>query len=178
MFAISSIPEKWSLTLRYAAAMSEHYGPVHAPISPRRRANAAASVVAGVLGVVTAGVFVWFAIYCLDYNGPTDQWTDQGWVNVLGGFIGGVWILVAAGFTFARRLGGVWALFAMALLFVILEFLTPLMWGTDFATHMDFVFGFAKTNGVAVGLATIFGFLTMLAAAVAGSKTTTAQRMY
>lgn len=175
--------------MRYAAPVSEHHshphqavpapghypapGPYPAPgqgAPPRRRANAAASVIAGMLGVITAAVVIWFAFWNIDGNGPTEQWTDQAWVNVLAGFIGGVWFLVASGFTFARRLGGVWSLFVMALVFMVLEFLTPLLWGTDFGTHMDFLFGFHKTNGVIAGLATIFGFLTMIAAAVAGAS--------
>jgi len=100
-------------------------------------------------------MLVWFAVYNLGANGPTEQWSDTAWGNVLGGFIAGAWLLVAVGFTVAqaRRRGG-----------------------TDFGTPMDFLFCFDKTNGVAAGLAVIFNLPTSGTAAVAGSRTTTAGR--
>ncbi|MGY0231519.1 hypothetical protein [Longispora urticae] len=138
---------------------------------PRPRANAAAAVVAGVLALLTAGLFVCFALYNVVYAiGPTGAWTSVVVVNVVGGVIGAAMLAVPAGFTFARRIAGAWTLFALCSVYVVAVFVTaPLLWGTPISTQIRFVFGFEKINGVAVGLAVICGALTAISAAIAGS---------
>ncbi|MEJ2853266.1 MULTISPECIES: hypothetical protein [unclassified Saccharothrix] len=77
-------------------------------------------------------------------------------------------LLVAAGFTFARRVSGAWTLCGLCVLFIVANLVAPLLRGTDFSAQLKFLFGFGRINSVAIGLATIFTILTAIAAAIAG----------
>jgi hypothetical protein len=143
--------------------------PLAAP--PRPRANIAAAVIAGILALLTAGMFVLFALYNVVYpNGPTGRWSSLRLENVFGGVIAAGLLLVAAGFTVARRISGAWTLCGLCLLYVVVTiFVSPLLNGTAFSAQLNFVFGFHKINGIALALAIIFGVLTAIMAAIAGS---------
>ncbi|MEU8801875.1 serine/threonine-protein kinase [Spirillospora sp. NPDC048819] len=138
---------------------------------PAPRANAAAAVIAGVLALLAAGMIVWFALYNLVYAfGPTGRWSSIVLVNVLGGLIGAVLLVVAAGFTFARRIFGAWTLCALCGLYVVASiFVGPLLWETAFITQLKFLFGADGGDGVAMALAIIFCVLTAIMGAIAGS---------
>ncbi|MGP3931047.1 hypothetical protein [Nonomuraea sp. KM88] len=137
---------------------------------PRPRANVAAAMIAGILGLLTAGMLVWFALYNVVHaNGPAGIWNGVVVVNVVGGVIGAGLVMVAAGFTFARRIPGAWTLCVLCVLYVVATFVAPLLRGTPFSAQLAFVFGFDKTNSVAIGLAIIFCVLTTIIAAIAGS---------
>ncbi|MFD8500205.1 hypothetical protein [Amycolatopsis sp. NPDC059657] len=90
-------------------------------------------------------------------------------MNVLGGFIAALCLLVTAAFTFARAIWGAWALCALCVLFVAAVFASPLVRGADFGAQLDFVFGFHKANGIAAGLTAVGGLLTAISAAIAAS---------
>ena len=49
----------------------------------------------------------------------------------------------------------------------LLVVFSPLLRGESFSAQLDFVFGFRKVTGVAIGLTTIAGVLTAIVAAVA-----------
>lgn len=145
-------------------------GPSPLAAPPRPRLNAAAAVIAGILALITVGMIVWFALNDALYAIRHDDWSSLVLQNVLGGVIGAGSLLVAAGFTFARRIPGAWTLCALCVLFVVANLvLAPLLHGTPFGAQFKFLFGFDKINGIAAGLATIFCALTAIMAAIAGS---------
>lgn len=143
--------------------------PLAAP--PRPRANAAAAVIAGILALLIAGMLVWFALYNVGYaTGGTGRWSSLVLQNVLGGVVGAGLLLVAAGFTFARRISGAWTLCALCVLYVVAPLVVaPLLHGTPFGAQLKWIFGFDRSDGVAIALAVIFGVLTAIIAAIAGS---------
>lgn len=144
----------------YQQAYPQPYG---APV--RLRANPVASVLAGLLAVLTAGLLVWFAAANIAaYDTP---WPSVVRTNVIGGFFSAGLLVIAALFTFARKVAGAWTVFVISLLFAIMIVSTPLMRGDDLGAHFDFVFGFHKTTGVAIGLSTIACVLTAVVAVVA-----------
>ncbi|WP_218040102.1 serine/threonine-protein kinase [Actinomadura sp. WMMB 499] len=147
------------------------FGPHPYAPRPRARANAAAAVVAGSLALLNACMLGWFALYNIgQVGGPTGQWSGVVVQNVIGGVIGAGSLLVAAGFTFARRISAAWTLCGMCVLYVVAMIsLVPLLHGTPLAAQLEFLFGFEGSNGVAIGLAIIFSALTAIVAAVAGS---------
>ncbi|MBB4957608.1 hypothetical protein [Micromonospora polyrhachis] len=146
-------------------------GPSLLAMPPRPRANAPTAVIAGILALLTAGMFVWFALYNVVYaSAPAGRWSSLVLVNVLGGVVGAGLLLVAAGFTFARMIFGAWALCVLCVLYVVAIFVTaPVLWGTAVSAQLKFVFGFDGGDGIAIGLAIIFGVLTAITAAIAGS---------
>lgn len=76
--------------------------------------------------------------------------------------------MALAVFTFARTVSGAWTLGSVNVFFVIMNLVfSPLVHGVSFSSQFDFVFGFHKVTGIAVGLGTIFGTLTAIAAVVA-----------
>ncbi|GAA2668116.1 hypothetical protein GCM10010412_046010 [Nonomuraea recticatena] len=146
-------------------------GPSPLAAPPRPRANAAAAVIAGILALLTAGILVWFALNEVVYAmGSTGRWSSLVLVNMLAGVISAGALLVAAGFTFARRIVGAWTLCALCVLYAVANLVVaPLVWGTPFGAQLKFLFGFDKINGIAAGLATIFCVPTATMAAIAGS---------
>ncbi len=142
------------------------------PPAPRPKANAVASPIAGVLAVLAAGAQIWFALHNIADAGTRDRWVGLDYVNVVGGFAAAGCLLVAAGFTFARKVAGAWTLCFVGAFFTAAIFLSPLMRGADVAAHLAFVFGFAKANGIAVLLTIVFSTLAAIVAAyAAGMKT-------
>ncbi|MFB4319985.1 hypothetical protein [Actinomadura sp. 21ATH] len=145
-------------------------GPWAATTKPR--ANTAAAVTAGVLALLTAVMLVWFALYNVVYaGGPSSgRWSSLVLENAIGGIAGAGLLLVAAAFTVARKIPGAWALCALCVLYVVATlFVGPLLRGTGLGAQFRFVFGFDRGDGVGVALAMIFGVLTAIAAAIAGS---------
>ncbi|WP_410661743.1 hypothetical protein [Amycolatopsis sp. lyj-112] len=139
----------------------------HNPLYRRPKAHAVASPIAGVLAVIAAGMHVWFALYNIEVASSREHWTGLEWVNVVGSVLSALFLLVAAGFTFARKIGGAWTLCFLGAFFTAATFLSPLMRGADVGAHLAFIFGFEKSNGVAVFLASAFGVLTATVAAFA-----------
>lgn len=135
---------------------------------PRPRANAPAALIAGILALIAVGMLVWFALNDALYAVRHDDWSSLVLQNVFGGVIGAGALLVAGGFTVARRIPGAWTLCALCVLFVVTNLvLAPLLHGTPFGAQLTFLFGFDKINGIAAGMATIFCALTAIMAAVA-----------
>lgn len=125
----------------------------------------------GVLALITAAMLAWFGL-CNITGEPTAYWSTLDWENVLGGFVSAALLVPSAGFTFTRRLSGAWTLCAQCVLYVVSIFvMNPVLQGTGFGSQLDFVLGFHRSNGVAIGLAAIFGLLTAITAAIAGSVT-------
>jgi len=117
-------------------------------------------------------MFSWFAFQDIIYlsMGMTGGLTSMVLVNVLGGAVGAGALLVATGFTFARRIPGAWTLFGLCMFYAVANTaLAPLLWGVSIGDQFTWLFGFEKINGTASGLATIFSVLTAIASAVAGS---------
>ncbi|GAB3729113.1 hypothetical protein GCM10027598_50210 [Amycolatopsis oliviviridis] len=141
------------------------------PRPPKPRASAGAAMTAGFLGLLTAAMIVWFALYNVVYGlDPAGGWSGPVIQNAFGGIVTAGLLVVAAGFTFARRIPGAWTLFGLCAFYVMAVFVAaPLVWGTPFGTHLKWIFGFDKSNGVATALASIFGILTAVMAAIAGS---------
>ncbi|PSK92310.1 hypothetical protein CLV63_11869 [Murinocardiopsis flavida] len=146
-------------------------GPNPPAAPPKPRANAPAAMIAGSLALLAAAMFAWFALTNVVLaNGPTGIWSSVVVVNVFGGVVSTGVLAVAAGFTFARRIPGAWTLCAICALYVVAVLgAAPLLWGTPFSDQLQFVFGFKESDDVAIGLATLFGAPTAIAAAIAGS---------
>ncbi|MFF5261648.1 serine/threonine-protein kinase [Actinomadura viridis] len=140
---------------------------------PRLRANAAAALIAGVLALLTAGMLVWFVLYNVVHAGSEGGGVSSvGLVNMFAGTIGTGLLLVAAGFTFARRIPGVWTLCALSAFYVVASIVVaPLLFGTPLGSQLKYLFGFEGGDGVAIGLAITFSALTAVTAAIAGSVT-------
>jgi hypothetical protein len=127
-------------------------------------------MIAGILALLTAGMLVWFALYNVVFaNGPTGHWSSLVLENVLGGIISAGLLLVATGFTFARKIFGAWTVCGLCVFYVVAIIVGAPLQGATFGGQLKFVFGFGKGNGVALGLAVIFGVLTAIMAAIAGS---------
>ncbi|MFE0151425.1 hypothetical protein ACFWY5_30065 [Nonomuraea sp. NPDC059007] len=125
---------------------------------------------AGILALIAVGMLVWFALNDALYGIRHDDWSRLVVQNVVAGVIGAGALLVAAAFTFARRIPGVWTLCGLCVLYVVANLvLAPLLRGTPLGTQFTFLFGFDKVNGTAAGLATIFCALTAIMAAIAAS---------
>ncbi|KZB86549.1 hypothetical protein [Amycolatopsis regifaucium] len=134
----------------------------------RLRANPVASILAGLLALLTAGLLVWFAVANILVNNFPEPWPSGVWINVVGGFCSAGLLVVLAVFTFLRTVAGAWTLGAINVFFVIMNLVfSPLAHGVSFGSQLDFVFGFHKATGIAVGLTTIFGTLTAIIAFVA-----------
>ncbi|MFI6904721.1 hypothetical protein ACIBKY_25900 [Nonomuraea sp. NPDC050394] len=127
-------------------------------------------MIAGVLALIAVGMLVWFALNDALYAIGHDDWSRMVLQNVFGGLIGAGSLLVAAGFTVARRIAGAWTLCGLCGFYVVANLvLAPLLNGTPFGAQLTFLFGFDKVNGTAAGLATLFCALTAIMAAIAGS---------
>lgn len=140
--------------------------------APRRpRANAAAAAIAGILALLTAGMLIWFALdNVFSAGGPTGQWSDLVFQNVVGGVIGAGLLLAAAAFTFSRWIAGAWTLCALCVLYIVATiFVAPLLRGMPLDHQLRWIFGFHDSDGAAAGLAMVFGILTAIIAAIAGS---------
>ncbi|CAL9490158.1 hypothetical protein SUDANB95_03200 [Actinosynnema sp. ALI-1.44] len=133
--------------------------------------NPAASVVAGGLALVTAAMLVWFALANVVHADATARaWSGLTVQNVVGGLGAATVLLVAAGFTVARRIAGAWALCGLCVLYVVVTtFVAPLLRGASLDAHLRFLFGFGGSDDAAIGLAVIFSVFTATAAAVAAS---------
>ncbi|WP_181774949.1 hypothetical protein [Amycolatopsis pittospori] len=142
------------------------------PNTPRRpKAHAAASPIAGVFALLAAGTNVWFALYNVEVANSAERWYGLDWVNVVGGFASALLLLVTAGFTFARKVGGALTLCVLSAFFAVAIFVSPLMRGADVGAHLAFVFGFEKANGIAILLTAAFCLLAaMTSAFAAGMK--------
>ncbi|HEY3502361.1 MAG TPA: hypothetical protein VGN37_06150 [Actinocatenispora sp.] len=128
-----------------------------------------AAVIASALALLTAVMLVWFALYDVVHAaGPTGGGLGLVLENVLGGAVGAGLLLVAAGLTFTRRLLGAWSLCALCVLYPVAIFVAPLLRGTALSAQVTWVFGFDKSNGIALALMIIFAVLTAVAAAIAG----------
>ncbi|SDM68626.1 hypothetical protein SAMN04489726_2904 [Allokutzneria albata] len=125
------------------------------------------SVLAGLLALLAAGLLVWFAVADMLANSTPEPWPDVVRMNVIGGFTAAGLLVIAAVFTFARMVAGAWTLGVASLFFVIMNIIAPLLRGESVSAHLSFLFGFHKTTGVAIGLATIVCALTAIVAAVA-----------
>lgn len=139
--------------------------------APKPRAHAAAAAIASVLALLIAGMLVWFALYNVVYAyQQVGHLTSMMVVNVLGGAIGAGALLVAAGFTFTRRIPGAWTLCALCALYVVANFVaSPLLWGVPFGDQLKWIFSFDDSDSGAVALSTIFSVLAAITAAIAAS---------
>ncbi|MFE3172403.1 hypothetical protein ACFXPA_02345 [Amycolatopsis sp. NPDC059090] len=146
--------------------------PSPTPALARRRTNLPAGVVAAVLGGCTVIALVWFVFANLVIGGPFSKWPGMVWTNVVCGLISAFAVAVPAGFLLARHVWAAWTLFGLCLLYVVVVVAVPMPVGTSFSAHLDFVLGFHKSNGVPIGLATIFAFLTAIAALVSATVRT------
>lgn len=148
-------------------------GPSAAP--PKPRAKAAAAKTAAALAVVTVVLYVWFGLQDIFYldQGMTGGLTGGVLLNVLGSAVGGGVLLIAAGFTFARRIPGAWTLCGLCVFYAVANILiSPLARGIPIGDQLTWLFGFDKANGIAAGLASIFSLFTALAAAIAAGSAT------
>ncbi|MFE0105290.1 protein kinase [Streptomyces sp. NPDC059009] len=132
-----------------------------------------AAVVAGLLALVTAGLLVSFAVVNIVHVRGGVPLSDAVRMNVIGGLVSAALLALLGVLMFtrtaavARSLAVVCALFAVLIL--VLQPLLGVSFKVSFSEQLDFVFGFHKTNGVMLGLATIFDVLTAIAAAVAAA---------
>lgn len=143
----------------------QSYYPRPQPV--RLRANPGASVLAGLLALLTAGLLLWFAVANMQEHDYPEPWPSVVRTNVIGGFGAAGVLVIAAMFTFARTLVGAWTLGIVCLFFATMIIITPLLRAQDVGAHLDWVFGFHKATGVAIGLTVIAGVLTAIVAAVA-----------
>lgn len=134
------------------------------------RANAVAAVIAGVLALLAAGMLVWFSLYnvvAAETNGNLSGITVQ---NMLSSVITAVVLVVAAGFTFARRIPGAWTLFGLCVFYVVAVFVgTPLVWGTPFGAQVKWLFSFDDSDSTAMALTIFLAVLTAIMSAIAAS---------
>ncbi|WP_116200274.1 hypothetical protein [Amycolatopsis circi] len=143
--------------------------PSPTPAVVRRRANLPAGAVAAALAGCMAIALVWFVFANVLIGGPFGEWSGMVWTNVVCGLISAFAVVVPAGFLLARHIWAAWTLFGLCLLYVVVIVAVPMPAGTSFGAHLDFVLGFHKSNGVPIGLATIFAFLTAIAAVVSAT---------
>ncbi|TVT60578.1 hypothetical protein FNH05_04215 [Amycolatopsis rhizosphaerae] len=139
------------------------------PVPVRRRANLPAGAVAAALAGCTAIALVWFVLANVLIGGPFHEWSGMVWLNVVAGLVSAFVLVVPVAFLLARRVWAAWTLFGLCLLYVVAVVVVPMPPGTSFGAHLDFVLGFHKSNGVPIGLATIFAFLTAIAAVVSAT---------
>ncbi|KFU76553.1 hypothetical protein SAMN04489729_7347 [Amycolatopsis lurida] len=140
-----------------------------APAKPR--ANAPAAKVAGILAVLAAVMLVWFALYnvivATESDGRPSGITVQ---NMVSGVVSAVVLVIAAAFTFARRIPGAWTLFGLCAFYVVAVFVgAPLVWGTPFGAQVKWLFSFDDGDSTAMALTIILAVLTAIAAAIAAS---------
>ncbi|WP_233611518.1 hypothetical protein [Amycolatopsis sp. WAC 01376] len=138
---------------------------------PKPRANAVAAVIAGVLALLAAGMLVWFALYnvvvAAEAEGRSPGITVQ---NMASGVISAVVLVVAAGFTFARKIAGAWTLFGLCVFYVVAVFVgTPLVWGTPFGAQVKWLFSFDDSDSTAMALTIFLAVLTAITSAIAAS---------
>ncbi|UUV30267.1 hypothetical protein NQK81_36745 [Amycolatopsis roodepoortensis] len=138
---------------------------------PKPRANTPAAVTAGVLALLAAAMLVWFALYnvvvAAEADGRPPGITVQ---NMASGVISAVVLVIAAAFTFARRIPGAWTLCGLCLFYVVAVFVgTPLVWGTPFGAQAKWLFSFDDGDSTAMALTIILAVLTAIAAAIAAS---------
>lgn len=146
--------------------------PMYQPVPPRHkpRASTGLAVTAGVLGVLTAAMLAWFAIYNVGDDVTIDGETPSVIkINIIFGFIAAAVLLTAAAFTLARMIVGAWTLCGLTLFCVVMIFASPLLRGEPMSHYLDWVFGFEKSNGVAMALTVIIGAATAVVAALAGA---------
>ncbi|WP_340687284.1 hypothetical protein LCL61_14355 [Amycolatopsis coloradensis] len=141
------------------------------PRPPKPRANAAAAVVAGSLALLAAAMLVWFALYNVIVATEADGRPSGIMVqNMVSGTISAVVLVIAAVFTFARRIPAAWTLFGLCVFYVVAVFVvTPLVWGTPFGAQAKWLFSFDDGDSTAMALTIILAVLTAIAAAIAGS---------
>ncbi|MCP2322378.1 hypothetical protein HDA40_000885 [Hamadaea flava] len=146
-------------------------GPSPLSGKPRPRANAVAAMIAASLALLAAAMLCWFALHDVVYAlGSTDRWSSLVLQNVIGGVGGAGALVVLAGFTFARMIPGAWTLCGLCVLYVVVTLVvSPLLRGIAVSDQFTFVFGFERSNGIAIALAVIFSVLTAVTAAVAGT---------
>ncbi|MFD6068024.1 MULTISPECIES: hypothetical protein [Amycolatopsis] len=138
---------------------------------PKPRANMPAAVTAGILALLAAAMLVWFALYnvivATESDGRPSAITVQ---NMVSGVVSAVVLVIAAAFTFARRIPGAWTLFGLCVFYVVAVFVgTPLVWGTSFGAQVKWLFSFDDSDSTAMALTIILAVLTAIAAAIAGS---------
>jgi len=119
------------------------------------------------LALLTAGLLIWFAVANMQEHDYPEPWPSVVRINVIGGFGAAGVLVIAAMFTFARTLVGAWTLGIASLFFVTMIIVAPLLRGQDVSAHLDWVFGFGKATGVAIGLTVIAGALTAVVTIVA-----------
>lgn len=124
------------------------------PGQGKPKANAGAAVIAGFLGLVIAGMFVWFAVWNLDFVDTIGVWRSTERINVIFGFATAAFMVTASVFTVARTITGAWVLCVMSVVEALMVVVvSPLLLNVDFDAHMEFVFGFHRANGVAMAIA-------------------------
>lgn len=138
---------------------------------PKPRANTPAAVTAGILALLAAAMLVWFALYnvfvAVEANGGLSGITVQ---NIVSGTVASVVLMVAAGFTFARRIPGAWTLFGFCVFSVVAVFAgMPLVGGTPFGSQVKWLFSFDDSDSTAMALMIVFSVLAAVAAAIAAS---------
>ncbi|MDH6142796.1 putative Ser/Thr protein kinase [Kitasatospora sp. GP30] len=137
------------------------------PAPVRRRAPVPADAFAAALAGCTAIALVWFVLANVLIGGSVTEWRSSVWMNVVSGLLATLALLVPAAFLLKRHVWAAWTLFGLSLLCVVGLFLPQP--GTSFDAHLHFVLGFHRSNGVAIGLALIFSFLTAIAAVIAAT---------
>ncbi|WP_020664806.1 hypothetical protein [Amycolatopsis benzoatilytica] len=149
-------------------SMPQGYPPL--PAAPvRRRAHLPTGAAAAALAGCTAIALVWFVFANVLIGGTFDRWSGAVWLNVVSGLVSALVLVVPAGFLLARHRWAAWTLFGLCLVCLVGIVAVPMPPGTSFGHHLDFVLGFHKSNGVPIGLAAIFAFLTAIAAAVSAT---------
>lgn len=141
----------------------QSYYPYPQPVRPR--ANPGASVLAGLLALLTACLLVWFAV--ANIEAFVKPWPSVVTVNVIGGFCAAGLLAIIAVFTFARTIAGAWTLIVTNVFFVVINIVAPLLRSQSLGAHLDWMFGFHKATGVAIGLTMFACVLTAVTAAVA-----------
>ncbi|RSN65027.1 hypothetical protein DMH01_01090 [Amycolatopsis sp. WAC 04182] len=138
---------------------------------PKPRANAAAAMIAGILALLAAVMLVWFALYnvivATESDGRPAGITVQ---NMVSGIVSAAVLVIAGGFTFARRIPGAWTLFGLCAFYVVAVFVgAPLVWGTPLGAQVKWLFSFDDSDSTAMALTIILAVLTAITAAIAAS---------
>jgi len=134
-----------------------------------RRANAGAAAFAGILGLLTAGALIWVVVeYFVGFEG-VDTWAGEVWTIVIVRAVLALLVLVLAGLTLARKIGGAWALALFALITAATVLLEPLVVGAGIGDWFEALFKFEDTASIGIVVAAGLGLLTAIVAAIAGS---------
>lgn len=143
------------------------------------RANAGASALAGILGVLAAAGLAWVVIeYFTNFDLEPDVWPSEVWIVVAVRGVIALLLILVAGLTLARKVAAAWLLVVLGLLAAATVLLEPLVFGSDIGAWFDELFAFNESVSIAMVAGAGLGLLAAVFAVFAGSMTSGGHQEY